>query len=180
MKDKDLIKGLKNKRRSALEKVIETYSAYVSVVVYNVMGNLMSREDMEEVIADVFISLWNNSEYIREDGELRPYIGAVARNKAKNKLREMENTVELNERTVSDSGDPEKETLKADESRRLYEAVMSLGEPDSEIMLRFYYNGEKIKEISKAMDMNASTIKTKLKRGREKLKDHLSGREEQL
>lgn len=180
MKDKDLIKGLKNKRRSALEKVIETYSAYVSVVVYNVMGNLMSREDMEEVIADVFISLWNNSEYIREDGELRPYIGAVARNKAKNKLREMENTVELNERTVSDRGDPEKETLKADESRRLYEAVMSLGEPDSEIMLRFYYNGEKIREISKALDMNASTIKTKLKRGREKLKDHLSGREEQL
>lgn len=83
MKDKDLIKGLKNKKRSALEKVIETYSAYVSVVVYNVIGLSCTKEDMEEVFPDVFISLWNNSEYIREDGELRPYIGAVARNKQK-------------------------------------------------------------------------------------------------
>lgn len=180
MKDKDLIKGLKNKKRSALEKVIETYSAYVSVVVYNVIGLSCTKEDMEEVISDVFISLWNNSEYIREDGELRPYIGAVARNKAKNKLRETENTVELNDKTVSDRGNPETETLKADESRRLYEAVMLLGEPDSEIMLRYYYNGEKIREISKAMDINVSTIKTKLKRGREKLKNYLCGKEEQL
>lgn len=62
MKDKDLIKGLKNKKRSALEKVIETYSAYVSVVVYNVIGLSATKEDMEEVISDVFISLWNNSE----------------------------------------------------------------------------------------------------------------------
>ena len=92
----------------------------------------------------MFISLWNNSEYI------------------------------------SDRGNPETETLKADESRRLYEAVMLLGEPDSEIMLRYYYNGEKIREISKSMDINASTIKTKLKRGREKLKKYLCGKEEQL
>lgn len=47
-------------------------------------------------------------------------------------------------------------------------------------MLRYYYNGEKIREISKAMDINASTIKTKLKRGREKLKNYLCGKEEQL
>lgn len=180
MKDKDLIKGLKNKKRSALEKVIETYSAYVSVVVYNVIGLSSTKEDMEEVISDVFISLWNNNEYIRDDSELRPYIGAVARNKAKNKLRELENTVELNEKTAADIGNPETETLKADESRMLYEAVMLLGEPDSEIMLRYYYNGEKIREISKAMDINASTVKTKLKRGREKLKNYLCGKEEQL
>ena len=180
MKDKDLIKGLKNKKRSALEKVIETYSAYVNVVVYNTIGNAMSKEDMEEVISDVFISLWNNSEYIRDEGELRPYIGAVARNKSINKLRERKNTVELNEKTVSDRGDPETEALKADESRRLYDAVMSLGEPDSEIMIRYYYNGEKIREISRAMDINTSTIKTKLKRSRERLKNYLCGKEEQL
>lgn len=180
MKDKDLIKGLKNKKRSALEKVIETYSAYVNVVVYNTIGNAMSKEDMEEVISDVFISLWNNGIYIKDDCELRPYIGAIARNKAKNKLREMKNTIELNEKIVSDKGNPETEAVKADESRRLYDAVMNLGEPDSEIMLRYYYNGEKIREISRAMDINTSTIKTKLKRSRERLKNYLCGKEEQL
>ena len=190
MNDKNLIKDLKNKKRSALEKIIESYSAYVSVIVYNTIGMIASKEqaeiiaeyleDIEEVVSDVFISLWNNGIYIKDDCELRPYIGAIARNKAKNKLREMKNTIELNEKIVSDKGNPETEAVKADESRRLYDAVMSLGEPDSEIMIRFYYNGEKIREISKALSLNASTIKTKLKRGREKLKNYLEERKEQI
>ena len=175
-----MIKDLKNKKRSALEKIIESYSAYVSVIVYNTIGMIASKEDIEEVVSDVFISLWNNGIYIKDDCELRPYIGAIARNKAKNKLREMKNTIELNEKIVSDKGNPETEAVKADESRRLYDAVMSLGEPDSEIMIRFYYNGEKIREISKALSLNASTIKTKLKRGREKLKNYLEERKEQI
>ena len=180
MNDKNLIKDLKNKKRSALEKIIESYSAYVSVIVYNTIGMIASKEDIEEVVSDVFISLWNNGIYIKDDCELRPYIGAIARNKAKNKLREMKNTIELNEKIVSDKGNPETEAVKADESRRLYDAVMSLGEPDSEIMIRFYYNKEKIREISKALSLNASTIKTKLKRGREKLKNYLEERKEQI
>ena len=47
-------------------------------------------------------------------------------------------------------------------------------------MLRYYYNGEKIREISRTMDINTSTIKTKLKRSRERLKNYLCGKEEQL
>ena len=49
-------------------------------------------------------------------------------------------------------------------------------EPDNEIMIRYYYNGEKIREISKAMDINISTVKTKLKRSRERLKEMLHER----
>ena len=47
-------------------------------------------------------------------------------------------------------------------------------------MLRYYYNNEKIREISQAMDINISTVKTKLKRGRERLKQLLSEKEGRL
>lgn len=46
----------------------------------------------------------------------------------------------------------------------LYGMIMELGEPDNEIMIRYYYNGEKIREISKAMDINISTVKTKIEK----------------
>ena len=42
MNDEKIIKGLKNRKRSSLEKAIEKYSAYVNVVVYNIIGGKMS------------------------------------------------------------------------------------------------------------------------------------------
>ena len=45
MNDEKIIKGLKNRKRSSLEKAIEKYSAYVNVVVYNIIGGKMSKED---------------------------------------------------------------------------------------------------------------------------------------
>lgn len=174
MTDEKIIKGLKKRKRSSLEKAIAKYSAYVNVVVYNVIGAFMSREDIEEAAADTFIALWNSAEYLKDDGNLRGYLGVTARNRAINKLREIKPHEKLENDVPCMEGSPENRYIKAEAGRRLYDAVMQLGEPDSEIMLRYYYNGEKVREISEAMDIGASTIKTKLKRGREKLKELLT------
>ena len=177
MNDEKIIKGLKNRKRSSLEKAIEKYSAYVNVVVYNIIGGKMSKEDIEEAVSDVFISLWNNAEYINgESDSLKAYIGAIARNKAKNKMREIKECCELDKNSYSDEGNPEKELDRGETGRMLYGMIMELGEPNNEIMIRYYYNGEKIREISKAMDINISTVKTKLKRSRERLKEMLHER----
>ena len=45
-----------------------------------------------------------------------------------------------------------------------------MGWPDREIFLRYYYYDQKISEIADEMDMNAETVKSRLRRGREKLK----------
>ena len=78
---------------------------------------------------------------------------------------------ELDKNSYSDEGNPEKELDRGETGRMLYGMIMELGEPNNEIMIRYYYNGEKIREISKAMDINISTVKTKLKRSRERLKE---------
>lgn len=62
----------------------------------------------------------------------------------------------------------------------VWETVMSLGEPDSEIFVRRYKFDEKIKNISKAMGLNISTVKTRLSRGKRKLRKMLSNAEERL
>ena len=62
----------------------------------------------------------------------------------------------------------------------VWEPVMSLGEPDSEIFVRRYKFDEKIKDISKAMGLNISTVKTRLSRGKRKLRKMLSNAEERL
>lgn len=64
--------------------------------------------------------------------------------------------------------------------KAVWDAVMSLGEPDSEIFIRFYKYGERIRDISRATGINMSTVKTKLSRGKDKLKRILSDAEAML
>ena len=49
-------------------------------------------------------------------------------------------------------------------------SIDHLGEPDREIFLRHYYYYQTVSEISQEMRLNESTIKTKLRRGRSRLR----------
>lgn len=55
--------------------------------------------------------------------------------------------------------------------------IMKLGEPDSEIFFRYYYYNEKIRDIASVTGIPISTVKTKLSRGKNKLKQIISSKE---
>lgn len=57
-----LLHNLKAKKKNSLEKAIKIYTPYVSTVIYNTVGGAVSKEDIEEVIADTFILLWQNAD----------------------------------------------------------------------------------------------------------------------
>ena len=65
-------------------------------------------------------------------------------------------------------------------SDTLWRYVMELGEPDSEIFVRYYKYNEKLKDIAKITGIKLSTVKTRLSRGRQKLKKKLQISEESL
>ena len=48
--------------------------------------------------------------------------------------------------------------------------VLGMEEPDREIFLRHYYYHQKTPKIAEEMGMNHSTVRTRLRRGRESLK----------
>ena len=60
-----------------------------------------------------------------------------------------------------------------EEKSMLLELIRELGEPDNEIFIRHYWYDEKLSKISDVTGICQSTIKTKLRRGRIKLKDIL-------
>ena len=59
----------------------------------------------------------------------------------------------------------------------MIQLIYELGEPDSEIFMRYYFYDEKISRISNIMDIKSGTIKTKLARGRKRLKEILERRD---
>lgn len=170
--EQKLLHNLKKRNRNSLDDIIKIYTPYVSVIVYNTVGCKLSKEDMEEIVSDTFFLLWQSSLNIDETkGNMRSYLATIARNTSKNKLRKYHSNEVLNEQIISSDLTPQDNIIKAENSQLLTELITSLGEPDSEIFFRYYYYNEKIKTISKAMNISLSTVKTKLYRGKQKLKN---------
>lgn len=173
MKDKTLLRRLKRGDTAALEQIIDQYSSYVAAVIRSVIGRAMTTEDVEEVAADVFLALWQQAAQVTEEN-LKGYLSAIARNKAVNKLRERGETLELEEDIlIPDDRLPERILTEKDQNRILHAALLEMGQPDRDIFLRHYYYGQRVTEISEGMDMNLSTVKSRLARGRKKLKKQL-------
>ena len=165
--EQKILHNLKKKKRDSLEKAIKVYNPYVRVIIYKIIGSVMTNEDIEEVISDVFISLWKCAESLdTEKGSIRAYLGTIAKNCAKNKLRELRPYSELDETISSTAKSPQESFEIREEKDFIVNLVMALGEPDSEIFIRFYYYEQKIKDISRYTGLPIPTIKTKLSRGR--------------
>lgn len=178
--EEKLLARLKGRKYGSLEKAIDLYTPYVAVVVYNVVGTAMPKEDIEEVVSDVFLALWKSAEKLdSKKGSIRSYLAAIARNCAKNKLRTIRKHEQISENIVSECKTPHEDFEERERRTLVMEIIKSLGEPDSEIFLRYYYYDEKISKIADITGLHVSTVKTKLLRGRKKIKEFLIKKEVQ-
>ena len=170
-----ILQNIKAGDPSGLKALMERYVPYISVIVWNILRDAMSPQDAEEVVSDVFLAAWEQAADLKA-GHVKGWLGTVARNKAKNKLRQMGRTISLEENSVDIPAPNDlSEAMEQDEEQRLVrQAVDALPPEDKEIFLRHYYYAQSIKEISDHMALNESTIKTKLRRGRMKLKEALT------
>lgn len=175
MREAKILQRIKTGDPSGLEALMDIYIPYVCVIVWNILRDAMSPEDAEEVVSDVFLAAWNQSPELKV-GHVKGWLGAVARNKAKNKLRQIGQTIPLEENIldIPSLDDPTEDVERAQEQQIVRQAVDSLPSEDREVFLRHYYYAQSIKEISVSMALNESTIKTKLRRGRMKLKEILT------
>ena len=169
-----LLQRLRSDETAALEEIIDGYSPYVFSVLSRRLGFFHAPEDLEELASDVFFSLWRHRKRMRSD-HLRGWLSKVAENAAKDYLRRQRlkivsaedclNLSQSDAETLADTG------LRRELLRRALDAL----DPESrEIFRRYYYQDYTVDEISRTLNMNPSTVKSRLSRGRQKLKDVLT------
>ena len=174
MKEELILRKLKRGDPTGLEDLMERYIPYVSAVAWNILRYSMEAGDAEEVVSDVFLAAWEQAEDLKP-GAVKAWLGSVARHKAINKLRQKRQDLPLEEDVLELPVDgPEGAVERREEAKLIRRAVDSLGEPDREVFLRHYYYAQTVREISESMDLKESTIKTKLRRGRARLKEILT------
>lgn len=173
MDERRALRGLTQHNETALAWFIERYAPYVNTIVFNIIGNAMSIKDVEEVSSDVFLVLWKNAERIRP-GKVKAYLSGIARNMARDRLRQADQALPLEEDILTSSAEDMEHDVEVREQARLVnQAMLNMEYPDREIFLRHYYYCQPLSQIAEEMGINLSTIKTRLRRGRGKLKDEL-------
>lgn len=171
--EEQALRQMKQGSQDALAWFIQRYGAYVSTIIHNIIGQRMSNADVEEVASDVFLALWNNAGKILPNAA-RSWLATVARNTARSRLRRASDTLPLDEEAVIvDDRTPEAALERREQAVRVRMALLSLNPVDREVFLRFYYYYQKTAHIAADMGLNESTVRTKLNRGRAKLRDFL-------
>ena len=96
MREEMILRKMRSADPEGLEQLMERYIPYVSAVVWNILRYSMTPQDAEEVVSDVFLAAWNQAAEI-QSGSAKAWLGAVARNKARTKLRQTGQTLPLEE-----------------------------------------------------------------------------------
>lgn len=172
-----LAKRLKKHDEKALEEIIARFTPLVASIIHNISNSRLSISDIEEAVADTFISLWNNAESFQSEN-LKGYLCSIAKNKAKNKLRDLKSIqlVDIEDTVILDDFSVSEDIENKEVNAELYNAINEIKEPDREIIIRHYYYYQSVYKIAEIMNINAETVKSKIRRARVKLKEYLEER----
>ncbi len=123
----------------------------------------------EDAVQDTFIKVYNSYSQFRGKSSEKTWIMRIAINVCKNYLRSSW-WKHVKEAAVLDDIPAHENAVRDD---MLLLEVMKLSRKYKEVVLLFYYQDMKIREIAEALQIPESTVSVRLKRAREKLKSNL-------
>ena len=143
--------------------VLDEYGNSILRTAYMYLHNMT---DAEDILQDTLIQYIRKAPAFENEGHEKAWLLTVAANLSKNKINynKLRETDELAEELVGD----EQQDLAF-----VWDAVKQLPEKYREVIHLFYQEGYATAEIAEILGRNESTVRSDLKRGRDKLKEIL-------
>ena len=157
-----------------IDKIIDDFSGYLYTIIQNA-GNFM-KEDIEEIISDTYLILWNNQYKLDLDKKLSPYLVGIVKNLIKQKYKIFNNSYENIEcyEDILITNERLDIVIENNEiNRKIIELLNELKQDDREIFYEYYFYSRKIKEIASINNISESKVKVMLHRTRNKLRKEL-------
>lgn len=147
------------------EDVVSKYAQTVTGVCVMRLKNLI---DAEDCFQNTFLKLYTKAPEFKSENHLKAWLIRVA-------VNECNNLIKINKRTLCI------ETIKADvvafseDELDASWALMKLPQPYRDVLYLYYCEQYKVAEIADILGYPCGTVKTWLKRGREKLRTVYGG-----
>ncbi len=161
-----------------IKRLMDTYGNDVLRTAYLFLKDYHKAED---AFQDVFIKVFNKYQSFRGESSEKTWIIKITINTCKDILRSSWfKRVLLTDTFTEIAHGPSVESniLKAEENKLLFDAVLSLQPSYKEVIILYYYQSYDTIQISKILNIAEGTVRSRLYRAREILKQRLEGRVE--
>ncbi|MCX7955997.1 MAG: sigma-70 family RNA polymerase sigma factor [Patescibacteria group bacterium] len=167
MSDKEIILKIKNGQIDYFEIIVKKYT---SKIYQYIKKKVLKKEDTEDLTQNVFISFYKSINRFDENKPIEPYLYQIAKNELKMFYRSKKKFFSFNEKFYfcNDRIKDRIEDFIEDFDVKMI-LLKKLKKEEREIFLMLA-EGYSYQEIAKKFKKSLNTIKTIIKRGREKIK----------
>lgn len=175
--DTEIIKRVLQGEQALFAQLVQRYQQYV----FTLTGRFTaSREDAEEISQDVFVKAYRSLADFRGEAKFSTWLYTIVRTSCITFLRKkrLDTTSLDNERTFLQLENKESgfksNTIEQKSRHAMVNAAIRLLSPDDSQILTLFYKGEQtLEEIGRIIGMEPNTVKVKLHRARNRLKEKM-------
>jgi RNA polymerase sigma-70 factor, ECF subfamily len=158
-----------------MDEIMNQYGQEILQLAYSYVNNKAIAEDLTQ---DIFVKCYKSLHTYSGKAKLRTWLWRIAINHCKDFLRSWynRNVVSIGEEQTHNGTKKElveQEVIQKEEDEELISAIMKLPIKYREVVYFFYYQELPIKEIAELTDTGVNTVKTRLRRAKELLKERL-------
>ncbi|WP_080848457.1 RNA polymerase sigma factor [Cytobacillus gottheilii] len=167
------------KKQQLFEECIEEHGNLLFHYIYSLVKHKQLAEDLyQDVLVAAFIALPSFEEYTK----MKNWLYKISINKCRDYWRKQkvqkrywEEKVFLHEDSISEHLVLEDEIVQRDMSKEVKETLEDLPAIYKEPLLLFYYHHQTLVEISTGSNIPLSTVKTRIRRGKDRLRPLMAG-----
>ena len=173
-KDEELMQDIKAGNMLAFDMLYKKYSVRVHKFANSI---LKSTEESENIVQDVFLSLWENRHKVEKDSSVKYYIFSIAYNLAITDIRKKTREAQFIEYLMSLQDITQEPDILESEYNALEDKVKDiidhLPERQKQIFLLHKAEGLKYREIAKMLNISVNTIENHMSRAYKTIREKL-------
>jgi RNA polymerase sigma-70 factor, ECF subfamily len=161
-----------------LSELMDDYGDVITRLAYSYVRNMATAEDIAQT---TFIKCYQHSSTFRGDSSIKTWLYKITINSCKDYLRSSYFKrilpSDLIQKLVrSPVVSTESVYLNNFESNFLVECIFALPYKYREVIVLYYYDDLKIKEMEEILKLNGNTIKTRLRKAKKMLKEQIESK----
>lgn len=161
-----------------MKRIMDSHGEHLIRLAYFYVKDWAAAED---IMQEVFISYYRKADQFEERSALKTYLSKITVNKCHDYLRSWRNKRSLFSNSlgglISSAKSPEETYVLQTDQSNLTNKILELPVKYREVILLFYYQEFTSKEISEMLACSENTVKTRLRRAKDLLRQKVDLRE---
>ncbi len=182
--EKGLVQKVKrSKDREAFHALVKLHSGLAFSAAFRILGN---REDALEAAQDAFVKSFTKIRQYRGEVPFKYWLRKITVNTSLNRLRSRKSDCLSNAGEILDDVSQDKRKLTSgpeelveahERDRQVRNALMRLDDPFRTVIVLRDIEGYKYEEIARMSGVSVGTVKSRISRGRQELRQMLAGKQ---